>query len=54
MRYLKICNANNMNEYNDAFRELGIDYNASLAENRAKFCAKWGIVEDREEVTCGA
>ena len=28
------------------FRELGIDYAASLTNNRAAFCDKWGIVED--------
>lgn len=31
------------------FRELGVDYGANLAENRAKFCEKWGI-EEREPV----
>ena len=26
------------------------DYTASLAENQARFCEKWGIVEEREGV----
>ena len=39
MRYLKICNANNMNEYNDAFRELGI-----ALRNYAKLSGRWDLV----------
>jgi GT2 family glycosyltransferase len=37
-------------EGGQTFKELGIDYAASLAENKARFCEKWGIAVEPEEV----